>query len=61
MARAAYRLTPRGFPDPCVDSLFMRVDVGSGHAGFDLKGILRAELAAFGHDPIGQRSREGTP
>jgi ribose 5-phosphate isomerase B len=28
----------------------MRVAVGSDHAGFDLKEILRAELAASGHD-----------
>jgi ribose 5-phosphate isomerase B len=28
----------------------MRVAVGSDHAGFDLKEILRAELAALGHD-----------
>jgi ribose 5-phosphate isomerase B len=28
----------------------MRVAVGSDHAGFDLKEILRAELAAQGHD-----------
>ena len=28
----------------------MRVAVGSDHAGFDLKEMLRAELAALGHD-----------
>jgi ribose 5-phosphate isomerase B len=28
----------------------MRVAVGSDHAGFDLKEILKAELAALGHD-----------
>jgi ribose 5-phosphate isomerase B len=28
----------------------MRVAVGSDHAGFDLKEILRAELASLGHD-----------
>jgi ribose 5-phosphate isomerase RpiB len=28
----------------------MRVVVGSDHAGFDLKEIIRAELAALGHD-----------
>jgi ribose 5-phosphate isomerase B len=28
----------------------MRVAIGSDHAGFDLKEILRAELAASGHD-----------
>ncbi len=28
----------------------MRVAVGSDHAGFDLKEILRVELAALGHD-----------
>jgi ribose 5-phosphate isomerase B len=30
----------------------MRVAVGSDHAGFDLKEILKAELAALGHDVI---------
>jgi ribose 5-phosphate isomerase B len=30
--------------------MLMRVAVGSDHAGFDLKEILRAELAALGHD-----------
>jgi ribose 5-phosphate isomerase B len=28
----------------------MRVAVGSDHAGFDLKEVIRAELAALGHD-----------
>jgi ribose 5-phosphate isomerase B len=30
--------------------MFMRVAVGSDHAGFDLKELLRAELTALGHD-----------
>jgi ribose 5-phosphate isomerase B len=30
----------------------MRLAVGSDHAGFDLKEILKAELAALGHDVI---------
>jgi ribose 5-phosphate isomerase B len=30
--------------------MLMRVAVGSDHAGFDLKEILRAELVALGHD-----------
>jgi ribose 5-phosphate isomerase B len=32
--------------------MLMRVAVGSDHAGFDLKEILRAELAAYRHDVI---------
>jgi ribose 5-phosphate isomerase B len=30
--------------------MFMRVAVGSDHAGFDRKEIIRAELTALGHD-----------
>ncbi len=50
MEGAAYRLTPRGLPGAPVDSVPMRVAVGSDHAGFDLKEILTAELAARGHE-----------
>ena len=49
MARAAYRFTTRGLRGASVDSVLMRVAVGSDHAGFDLKEILKAELAAQGH------------
>ena len=50
MDRAAYRFAPRGLPGASVDSMPIRVAVGSDHAGFDLKEILKAELAALGHD-----------
>ena len=43
-------MTPRGLPGAPVHSVAMRVAVGSDHAGFDLKEILKAELAAWGHD-----------
>ncbi|HEY1651479.1 MAG TPA: RpiB/LacA/LacB family sugar-phosphate isomerase [Acidimicrobiales bacterium] len=38
----------------------MRVAVGSDHAGFDLKEILRAELAALGHDDVDLGTHDGT-
>jgi ribose 5-phosphate isomerase B len=37
----------------------MRVAVGSDHAGFDLKEILRAELAALGHDVTDHGTNSG--
>ncbi len=37
----------------------MRVAVGSDHAGFDLKEILRAELAALGHDVADLGTHDG--
>jgi len=43
-------LTPRRLPGAPVHSVAMRVAVGSDHAGFGLKEILKAELAAWGHD-----------
>jgi ribose 5-phosphate isomerase B len=51
MVRAAYWLK-MGVPaavQAIVKLEFMRVAVGSDHAGFDLKEILKAELAALGH------------
>jgi ribose 5-phosphate isomerase RpiB len=42
----------------------MRVAAGSDHAGFDLRRLLRAELAVSGHDVTdraGHRSFEGIP
>jgi ribose 5-phosphate isomerase B len=38
----------------------MRVAVGSDHAGFDLKEVLRAELAALGHDVTDLGTHDGT-
>jgi ribose 5-phosphate isomerase B len=38
----------------------MRVAVGSDHAGFDLKEVLRAELAALGHDVTDLGTYDGT-
>jgi ribose 5-phosphate isomerase B len=38
----------------------MRVAVGSDHAGFDLKEVLRAELAALGHDVSDLGTHDGT-
>ena len=38
----------------------MRVAVGSDHAGYDLKEILRAELAAHGHDVVDLGAHDAT-
>ena len=59
MDRGAYRVTPRGLPGLSVDSMLMRVAVGSDHAGFDLKEILRGELAAQGHDVADLGTHDG--
>ena len=37
----------------------MRIAVGSDHAGFDLKEIVKAELAALGHEVIDQGTDRG--
>jgi ribose 5-phosphate isomerase B len=39
--------------------MLMRVAVGSDHAGFDLKEILRGELAAQGHDVADVGTHDG--
>ncbi len=53
-------MTPGLLPGRSVDFASMRVAVGSDHAGYGLKEILRAELATQGHDVVDLGTHDAT-
>ena len=58
--RGAYRLTPEGAVGPPVGWRVMRVALGSDHAGFALKEVLKGALAALGHQVLDLGTFDGT-